>query len=431
MVLARAAVPKPGAKAARTRPHQPGKAAPTAAVTNAYAAMPDAERRALLADLSWVSDDGATAGGDFDQRAVDAIKAFQKNTGGQETGILSEQQRALLAAAAKRHQVAVGWQVFEDSETGVRLGLPEMLVARSKASALGGHWTSGHGQIQVETFRYAEAGLAALFEDEKKTPRERRVEWSVLKPDYFVISGLQRLKKFLVRAESRGGEVRGVTVLYDQATEGIMGRVAAAMSNAFEGFPDPNAGLPIGFRRKVDYGSAIIVDRNGHLIAQRQVTDACEAITIAGLGHAERIAVDAANDLALLRVYGAGNLAPAGLAGENSKDDNLTISGVADPLAQSGGGAVTSVAARLTPQGLQPAPQPGFAGAAVVDPKGHFAGVLDLKSAVVAGSGSTSQQAMLIPTDVVRSFLAAQGITPAAGHGAIDQSIVRVICIRK
>jgi hypothetical protein len=50
----------------------------------------------------------------------------------------------------------------------------------------------------------------------------------------------------LVRAEAHGGEVRGVTVQYDQATEGTMSRVAVAVANAFVGFPDPNAALPAG-----------------------------------------------------------------------------------------------------------------------------------------------------------------------------------------
>ena len=125
---------------------------------------------------------------------------------------------------------AVGWRLIEDAETGARLGLPEKLVPRAGASRTGSRWTSAQGQIQIETFRLTEAALPALFEEEKKASH-RQVTSSALKPDYFVIVGVQGLKNFVVRAEAHGSEVRGVTILYDQATEGIMGRVAIAIAS--------------------------------------------------------------------------------------------------------------------------------------------------------------------------------------------------------
>ena len=56
-----------------------------------------------------------------------------------------------------------------------------------------------------------------------------------------------------------------------------------------------------------------------------------------GFGHAERVAEDKTNDVALLRIYGAQNLIPAALAGDSGEGDDLTLVGVADPLAQAGG----------------------------------------------------------------------------------------------
>ena len=43
------------------------------------------------------------------------------------------------------------------------------------------------------------------------------------------------------RRGARRTEVRGVTVLYDEATEGTMDRIAAAVIAAYIAFPDPNA----------------------------------------------------------------------------------------------------------------------------------------------------------------------------------------------
>src|SRR5262249_22217473 len=142
---------------------------------------------------------------------------------------------------------AVGWELIEDAKTGVRLGVPEKLVPKLGASRSGTRWSSAQGQIQIETFRLSEGALPALFDEEKKSAH-RQIASSSLKADGFFILGSQGLKNFVVRAATQGGEVRGVTVLYDQATEGTMGSVALAVANAFVGFPDPNVLPPAGVR---------------------------------------------------------------------------------------------------------------------------------------------------------------------------------------
>jgi Putative peptidoglycan binding domain len=395
-----------------------------------YASIPEAERLVVQADLAWLGHYEGAPGGDYDQRTVDAIKAFQKIIGNKETGVLNEQERARLEAAAHGPQEADGWQIVNDPTTGARLGVPTKLVSPAGASPTGSRWASGHDVVRIETFRLSEASLAALFDDEKKTTRQRHADASVLKPDSFVISGTQGLKNFIVRAETSGSEVRGITILYDQATAGIMMPVAIAMGDSFAGFPDPKAGPPPGQRRAVEYATAIVVDRDGDLIAPAQATAECEALTVPSFGHAARIAEDTFNDLALLRLYGAQNLTPAPMAG-TGQGPELTLVGVANPLAQEGGGAVTNVAARMSGQTIAPAPKPGFSGAAAVDAQGRFAGMVQLNSPVVAGNGPATVQAMLVPADTVRAFLTSHGITPAGGRGAIDQSVLRVICVRK
>src|SRR3984957_20099982 len=324
---------------------------------------------------------------------------------------------------------AAGWRIIDDLVTGARLGLPSALVPKTVPARMGSRWMSRGGQIDIETFRLHEGALAALFDTEKKF-RRRIVEHSTLSPDSFVMSGMQGLKRFIVRVQSSGGELRGVTILFDQAIEGVMAPIAATMANTYQGFPDPTAAPPPGLRRNVEYGTAIVVSGRGDVIAPTQGVDGCQSITIAGFGHAERIAEDKANDIALLRVYGAQDLLPAALAGDSTSGDDFTLVGIADPLAQAGGGAVTRAPAHRNAQGLDPAPKLGFSGAAAVDPQGRFAGMVDLNSTAVAGAGAVSQ-ATLIPVEKLRAFLQAQNIALTAGRSTIDQSVARVICVRK
>ena len=426
---------KPGGRAVphaatKVTPKKPG-AKPAAALTDVYAKLPAAERFAIQSNLAWIGVYEGLPGGDVDDRTIEAIKLFQKGHAAKDTGILDEQQRAQLAAAASGPQQAVGWRVIDDAATGERFGLPEKLVSRSGASPGGSRWSSGRGQIQIETFQFGEASLPALFDTERKTPRSRRIEASVLKADSFFMAGTQGLKNVVVRADARGSEIRGITVLYDQANKGVMTPAAIAIANSFQGFPDPHAGPPPGQRPAVEYGTAIVADGSGILLAPRPLTADCETITVPGFGHAVRVAEDSANDLALLRVFAWQTLTPAPLGADGNGNDTLALIGIADPLAQQGGRAVTHAAAHRNGQIVEPGPAPGFSGATAVDAQGRFVGIVELKSQPVAGPAVAGDQAVLIPAAAVRAFLTAQGVTPAAGSGATDQSVVRLVCVRK
>jgi len=379
--------------------------APTTARTAATAAVPAATPKAAPK-----------------KPAAKPAPAAASRRGKDETGSLPE--------ASSFSAEAVGWELIEDAKTGVRLGVPEKLVPRLGASRTGTRWSSAQGQIQIETFRLPEAALPALFDEERKSSH-RQVASSNLKPDGFFILGTQGLKNFVVRAEAQGSEVRGVTVLYDQATEGTMSGVALAVANAFVGFPNPNVLPPVGLRRRVEYGSAIVVSSDGALVTAARNVDRCEAITVPPFGHAERIAEDKTNGLALVRLFGARNLAPAPFAEGNIDGGDLTLIGVADPLAQNGD-AITAVPARVSQQAIEPAPRLGFSGAAAADARGRLAGMVDLRPAITGNGAGGSQAVTMVPVETIRAFLQAQHVAPpSAASGAINQSVLRVICVRK
>lgn len=404
-------------------------------VVAAYAAMSAADKIAIQTDLVWTGDFNGIPSGDFGERAIAAVKAFQERNGGKETGLLSPQERTALAAAAKAKQDAVGWRVVDDPSIGVRLGIPLKITPTFIGNKDGTRWSSAQGQVQIETFRVNEPGttLAMVFDQQKKEPATRKVAYSVLRPDFFVISGTQGLKKFYARAQVKGAEVRGLVILYDQATEGIMNPVVVAMSGAFQGFPTGAlAGPPP--KRKVEYGTGIVVNGAGYVVTDRQVTEGCYVVTLPGLGGADLVAEDKAADLALLRVYGVRDLAP--LAIGEAKGGDVTLVGIADPQAQGGGGATTSVKAKLGDnRALDPAPARGFSGAAALDGQGKLAGMAQLKVPVVAGPAPATPQAALVPVDAIKAFLDAQKIETTAstlsGVEAAKKSVVRVICARR
>jgi peptidoglycan hydrolase-like protein with peptidoglycan-binding domain len=407
-------------------------------------AMAQAERLAIQSDLAWVGQYNGAITGDVSERMVAAIKEFQKERGAKQTGVLNPQERSALAETARRRQENVGWKIVTEAGTGARLGVPTKLVPQQSSDANGAKWNSSTGTVQVQLSRRKQANptTAKLAEQEKKEPAGRKVDYTVVKPDFFVLSGLQGLKKFYLRGTFKGDEVRILTILYDQATENTVEPVVIAMSSAFNPFPSGAliAGPPP--RKTVEYGTGIVVSDDGAIVADRQVTDGCLAVTVAGYGNADRVAEDKDHDLALLRLYGARGLKPLSLASGAAKSA-LDLTGIADPQNQGGAAAASSVKAAVAPIGggadlaLSPPPAVGFSGAAALDTDGKFAGIALLKPAVVAGppNAAPAAQAVLVPADTVREFLKANGVTAEGGStdAKIDvkASVVRVICVRK
>ena len=403
-------------------------------------AMAQAERQAIQSDLAWVGNYNGAITGEVSERMVAAIKEFQKARGGKQTGVLNPQERGVLAETAKRRQDNVGWKIVTDAGSGVRLGIPTRLVPQQSSDANGAKWSSSTGTIQIQLARRKEANpaTAKLADQERREPAGRKVDYSVVKPDFFVLSGTQGLKKFYVRGHFKGDEVRILTILYDQATEGTVEPVVIAMSSAFNPFPSGAqiAGPPP--RKTVEYGTGIVVSADGAIVADRQISDGCLAIAIAGYGNADRVAEDKDHDLALLRIYGARGLKPLGLSSGAAKT-GVELTGIADPQNQGGGAAASSVKASITPAGsgtdlaLAPAPAVGFSGAAAFDDDGKFTGIALLKPAVVAGpsNAAPAAQAALVSADAVREFLKVNGVNAADGSSDAKASVVRVICVRK
>ena len=429
------------AKSTAAQPQPPQQAKPPAPGTPraVYAAMPEHERMMLQADLIWTGFYNGIIDSDFDDNSVAAVKAFQKYAGGRETGLLNPDERAKLSEAARKRRENAGWRVVDDRATGARVGVPGKLVPQSAPSGSGTRWQSSRGEIQVETFRINAPGttLAAAFERMQKEPANRRAEYKVLKPDFFVVSGAQGgVKKFYARGQIKGDEVRGVTILYDNALEPTVERIVVAVSNAFVGFPTAQAPVALAGapRRLVEYATGIVVSRAGHIVTDRSAVEGCQFVIVPGFGNASRVADDTANDLTLLQVFAARELTPAAL-GEGARGSDVTLIGIADPQMQDGGSAVSSLKARVlaaagSPQPLEPAPALGFAGAAALDGDAKLVGMVDVRTP----SDKAGAPATIVPAEAIRAFLTAQSIAPASGPASLDDAkaaLVRVICVRK
>lgn len=432
------AATKPAArKAATPKPAAPKVAAAPAKfepASDALAGIPFGERARIQAALLWSGDYSAATG---DDPMLSAIKNYQKRSKGKITGTLTSSERVALLVDAKRYEDEFGWRVVVDPATGIRIGLPAKLVPHAHDAARGTRWSSAHGEVQVETFRIKDPALTlgTLFEKEKKQPATRKIESSALHDSDFFITGMQGLKMFSVHAKARDGEVRGFTMLYDQMMEGIVAPVTGAMASAFSPFPERSAPYA-ALAKSVEYGTGLVVSPQGYIVTDRKITEGCQVIVAAGLGDADRVAVDRDNGLALLRIYGQHKLSAVALTIDAPKSSELTLVGIADPKEQSGSRQLTEVKARLTDGTAielhQPMPMAGFSGAAALDSQGQFLGMMEMGNAVLASVDATAPPVRLVKAETIRGFLAGHNIqTAQAQTGDAKASVVRIICVRK
>jgi len=430
--------PKPVvAKAEPEKPAPPVKSDPAKAAAKpepAAAAMIASDtQNKIQAALAWAGDFSDDSKGEDPLAA--AIKNYQKRNKAKATGELTTDQRNALLASARAHETEFGWNVMADPATGIRIGLPIKLVPQVHDAAHGTRWSSAHGELQIETFRLKNLTLAALFEQQKKEPANRKIENSALHDDNFFISGVQGLKDFSVRARMRDGEIRGFILMYDQAWAGIVAPVTGAVASSFAPFPE--RGAPYApLAKAVEYGSGLIVSAQGDIVTTRKLTEGCQVIIAPGLGNAERIADDAASGLALLRIYGHSKLAALPLADEPPKAGEVTLIGVPDPKEQSGTRQFTEVKARLTASGAielrRSVPMAGLAGGAALDAQGRVLGMVDMHNAVLASAEPSSAPVRLVAATTIREFLSRHqpSLTSVRG-GDVRDSIVRVVCVRK
>ncbi|MEP7031179.1 MAG: trypsin-like peptidase domain-containing protein [Pseudolabrys sp.] len=428
------------------KPAKPEKPAPAAktvksataksdAGPDVFAGIPITERLKIQAALLWAGDYSATTKSEDPMLA--AIKNYQKRKKTSATGVLTAAERADLVDAAKNHEEEFGWSVVADPATGIRIGLPSKMVPNARDTDRGTRWSSALGDVQVETFRIvdSELKLSALFEQQKKEPANRKIETSVLRDDNFFISGFQGLKKFSVRAYMRNGEVRGFTMMYDQMMETIVTPVMVAMASAFSPFPERSAPFA-ATAKSVEYGNGLVVSAQGHIITDAKLTQSCQVMIASGFGDAVRIAEDKDSGLALLRVYGPRKFSVLALPRELPRPGDLTLIGLPDPKEQGGSRKLTEIKARLIEGSAielrQPVPMAGFSGAAALDAKGQFLGMMEMRNAVLASAEPAAPPVRLIAADTIRTFLSKHHVAGADTQtGDAKASVVRMICVRK
>lgn len=208
-----------------------------AAQRAAFMDMPEATRKAAQDALVWLGLYVGVNDGDFGKRTRDAILAFQASVKALADGALTAPELKALIAAAQKAREATGFQVVSDPKTGAKIGAPlKLLNARAGA--------------RLDFASNADTDLAALYARLSTAATARKIVYKAIKPDsFFVVSGQDGAVKFYTRFDKRENAsppIRGFTFAYPASQTATFDRIAIAIANSFEPFPQAAAAPPAG-----------------------------------------------------------------------------------------------------------------------------------------------------------------------------------------
>ena len=395
-------------------PSAPADAA-LAAQKAAFLALPEATRKSAQDALVWLGFYNGVIDGDFGKRTRDAIVAFQTSAKASADGVLTPPELQALLAAAQKARDAVGFKVVVDGKTGAKAGAPTKLLG-------------GRNGPKLEFSASADGDLSGLYARLSAATPGRKIAYKAIKPEaFFVVSGQDAAANFYTRFEKNATAsppVRGFTFAYPTAQAAQLDRIALAVANSFEAFPE--AAKPAAASAGVGAGSgsappapspapaatALVVAPGKALTALR--ADDCPNPTVDGKPvRFER--TEAATNLAII----AGDFTAKGETprfGAPASDD--VVLGFAGPRLAASPASLAPGAARPA---VVAAVETSGGGGPVFDRRGALVGLIAPIAGEpkrVAGVALAAPHA-IIASDAVRAFL---GEGESAAADAVDLS---------
>jgi peptidoglycan hydrolase-like protein with peptidoglycan-binding domain len=400
----------------------PATAPSDAALTaqkGAFLALPESTRKAAQDALVWLGFYVGVVDGDFGRGTRNAILAYQASAKAPQDGALSAPQLKALLASAQKARDAVGFQIVKDAKTGASIGAPTKLLG-------------AHGGAKLDFAARSDADLDTLYARLSAPAPARRIVYKAIRQDdFFVVSGQDGTSAFYSRFEKNAAAtppVRGFTFAYPASQAAQLDRIALAVANSFEAFPQaraataanaatgaasaPASGLASPAPNPAPAATALVVAPGMALTALG--TEECPNPTVGGKpARFER--VEAATKLALI----AGDFGSNGEAPRfGAADGDVVVLGFAgERLAASPAPLVGGA----TPPVVIAAVEMNGGGGPVFDRRGALVGLIAPIAGEpkrVAGVALAAPHAVIGP-DAVRAFLDA-GESAPAGDAALS-----------
>jgi len=388
----------------------------------------DARRHFLAAsgDEQFETMVGLIATGDFNgfsfqgftQRFYRAILDFEKREGLVADGILVPDELERLKERASTFLAFANFMDYKHPTTGTELIVPRRLFDREVPYSKGISFFRNDRQLMLSFAAHpaSAARFEALFDILRKPASDRSISYARLKPDFFVVNGINKGRKFytIMRRTRYGSE--GFTLTWGDDFETSASRLSTFMANRLmegtqetdepqqdaneatpnttaEGEPPKNGNGDATEKppeERFSTGTGFRVADNGLLLTNFHVAGKCKSLTVSHTGiapvPATLVAGDEQNDLALIKTSQAldGPIAtfregPSAKAGTEIAVYGFPLAG----LLSSSGNIVTGNITSLPGMGdnsnlyqISAPVQPGNSGGPVIDKQGHIVAIV-------------------------------------------------------
>lgn len=206
-----------------------------------FEGLPAAERRAIQDALVWTGDYNGTNDGNFGKRTRNAIAAFAVREKRPAYGTLDDATEAALFAAAEKARAAVRFAVVTDQRTGIRIGVPQKLMPKTRPAGTGTIWEAADGTASLSTDIASEADLPALYGRLIAGFPAGRAAYRLLRPDFLIVTGENSGRATYTRyarGTANGRPVlRGFSLTYPAGAKAAYESIAVGIANSFDPFP--------------------------------------------------------------------------------------------------------------------------------------------------------------------------------------------------
>lgn len=391
------------------------------------------DRFFLQLKLILVGSYSGLADGEFGPQTFKALLQFQHDENGYGDGVLSGAEEAVLQGKAAAVYELFGFDKVTDPATGLTFLAPLALTPEKSATRRGTAWKSENGALAIEALSLAETDISffALYSRLIAENRHRRVTYSTIRDDFFVISGTDRGRKFYVKINRANGRSVGFSLSWNPQIDTIGARLAVFMASIAsiqdiaprhfsQGFGTPERRPSSEGRHQAGSGSGFIISKSGLVITNLHVVTGCSGIEVAGHGEAVLVTSDPKKDLAAIRVRLASPVEPARLADSRpALGQAVMVAGFPLPESLGSNFLISSgiVSGETGFRGashqfsVSAAMHPGNSGGPVLNGAGHVVGVAVAKLNELAilkqtGGATGSGIGFAIDTETLLDFLA-------------------------
>jgi hypothetical protein len=416
-----------------------------------WEALPLDRRVAIQEALVWSGDYAGSLDGTFGKMTFDALSAFLARRKLTPDAVGGEVAAKAFAEVTATKKAAVGWQMVADPATGVRIGVATRVVGPIARAEGGSRWPSPDGRVELRTHRIAGTDLARVFDLVRADAPGRRITYSVLRADWFVVADDLGGKRGYARFVRGPTDIRGFTFVLDAALGPELDRVVIATAGTFDPFPGtapsapaagptpaapatpstPQANLPAKpATPATGLATALVVGPGRALTAAAAIAD-CKSLTVAGRPAKPEAAAS------------SGGLVLLGYDGQAAAPSfTLTAAAPGAPvvaLAATDGGRPVVVSGTLAAGGARLALQRGGGGAVVADLSGRVIGIVTGKpdeTRLVAGLVPEAVHPLAAPADLAAATDAKLDTSPGtAGSAAkvvatLAPAVLPVVCGR-